>query len=431
MAADPPAPSGAWRMSLAQFLRIFWTWRWLILVSALACAGAGGVAALTRARTYTATSRVLIDPQQVDALTGASTTSASFADALLPAQLQLIGDVRVAARVVDRLGLGRTPGPHGGTAPSAEERLALARNVAAATGAVGDPDGSIISISYTSDDPTDAAVVSNALRDAYIDETIAIRRAGAARSAAFFARQLVGLRGRLAAASQALADYGRQTGVVLLANDQDADLARLEALSRAKAQAMPVMRAPVAPAPDPAAAQLADLDARIAALATRLGPNHPDLLALRAQRAAAAAAVRTAALPPAAAVPAAGESLASARVRVLATRDKVATAYRLRSDVAAARAEYDKVAARLADLRQAAVSDDSGIAVLASATPPRKPDPPRDIAIVALDLAFGLILGALVALLVEFSHLRVRAVGDLEALGLPVLGTNVRVARSL
>ena len=182
-----------------------------------------------------------------------------------------------------------------------------------------------------------------------------------------------------------------------------------------------------------AAGQLAQIDAQIAGAAKTLGPNNPQLLAMQRQRAAVASAAAQEAAAARAAAPRSVSSGPSAiamyqeqQQKVLARRDKVNEAQSLGVDVAVLRDQFNKAAARAAELQQQASSTESGITLLGSAVAPSRPTFPNIPLIIFGSLGMGLALGIMTALVVELLSRRIRGIDDLEYVGVPVIGVMSR-----
>lgn len=422
-------------MKLTQFLRILWVWRRIIIGCAALFLVAGTVFALVRHRTYTAEARVMLDVLKPDPVTG-DVISSSFARAYVPTQTELIKDTRVTGRVVDKSGMLNSPqlkaqyeasGNH-----NTEFRRWLADRISESTEATNVPGSNVIVISYSGDNPVVAANVANLLRDSYVEETLDSKRSDAAKTAGFFERQLVDVRNQLTAAEARMVAFEKANNIVLLAEGSDADTAHLQAVASASPPPAMMTSGGGGVRSSGGGEQLAAIDAKIAAASATLGPNNPVLQDLRAQRAAAAAASRSAgvAAPASVRVVDSGGDIAGARAHVLAQSDKVEEAKRYESDVKVLRDQYAKMAARAADLHQQAASNESGISLLDSAVEPHKPDAPATPLIILGALAAGLGLGLVIALGVELLHRRVRGVDDLTGLQVPLIGVIGGVAAS-
>jgi uncharacterized protein involved in exopolysaccharide biosynthesis len=222
-----------------------------------------------------------------------------------------------------------------------------------------------------------------------------------------------------------------------MADDKtDLDTARLRALS---AEGVSTASAPIAPTASAASIQLAQIDARIAEASKTLGPNHPELQALRAERASVAgiaaqdqAAARSAAA--AASVSNAGavnSAVAAQRSRVIAQGDKLQKLNQLQAEVNLRRELFEKSSGRAAELRQEAATAETGLTELGAAVTPKDPSFPNMWLIIPGTLALGLGMGVLVALLAEMFGRRVRCIEDLQfGIDAPLLGVIGRRGRA-
>jgi len=418
-------------MSFIQFFRILWARRFIILGSTLACFGIAMLVAKLLPARYEADSRVMLDVVKPDPVTG-QVIATQFARAYTKTQTELIRDYRVTGAVVDALGWASSPQLIAEyNARSSDDtrdlRRWLAAKITEGSSAKLIEGSNILEITYSSTSPETARVVADAVRAAYIDQSLAFKREGAMKTAAWYDGQVLKVRGELAQADARKTAFERSNRIVLQDDQSDTESARLRALSSAvAAPATPAPVAAAAAAAGPAATQLGQIDAQIATLATTLGPNHPQLIALRQQRSAvatAAARERAAARP--AAIAASGPSLAGQVAaqtgRVIAQRDKVENLRRLAADVAVLRDQYTKTAARAADLRQEAESNETGLTLLGSAVAPENPVFPNMPLIIIGSLALGLGLGVLASLGIELFSRRVRGVEDLAVAGVPVI----------
>jgi polysaccharide biosynthesis transport protein len=205
----------------------------------------------------------------------------------------------------------------------------------------------------------------------------------------------------------------------------------LAAFTPALAASSPRPATPVATT-SAAATQLATLDASIATAENTLGPNHPDLTALRSQRARLAETVARETAQNQAAVTSASSPVADLynqqQTKVLSQRGLVAEAQRLAADVTVLRNQFNESASRAGQLQQQAQSIESGLTLLGSAVAPQKPAFPNMLLIIPGSLLFGLALGVLLALIMELLYRRVRGIEDLVMTGVPVIGVMAKPA---
>ncbi|WP_375291002.1 Wzz/FepE/Etk N-terminal domain-containing protein [Qipengyuania sp.] len=421
-------------MSIAHFFRILWARRNLVLVTTLSAICAAILVISLVPPRYTATSRLMLDIAKPDPVTG-QTMSSQFMNAYVQTQIELIKDYRVAGRVVDQFNWTSSPelaAAYQATNPGRDMsfRRWLAGRVIEGTDARLVLGSNILEISYTTDQPENAASVADALREAYEAETRLSKQRGAQRSAEWFQSQTESLRAKLAEAEEAKANFERENNIVLEDNMTDAESSRLAAMAGVQDMpAVPSMPAAM-PMSSPSQAQVQQLDVAIETAMRTLGPNHPRLVALRQQRAAAAqsaqqelAAARAAARAPVVSSgPSASEKFAAQRAKVLGQRGKVAEARQLAVNALVLREQVEAAAKRTVELQQESESTETGMSFLGNAVAPGSPSFPKIPLIVIGSIAMGLAFGMALAVLVELLNRRVRAPSDLAFEGIPVLG---------
>jgi succinoglycan biosynthesis transport protein ExoP len=413
-------------MSISQFLRILWVRRWIIIVSTAACFAAGLLAVLIVPRTYEATARVLLDVAKSDPLEP-NTISFAFARTYIPSEAEFIMSYRVGARVAENLGMTQDPAlraQYDGFVASQTDRnnlptigAWLGSTIAGNVEAKQYMATNVIDITYRGRNPDDAATMANAVRQAYLDETQAEQRNQATQAVGWLDRQMSEISKQREDAQQRSVAYQKANGIVLLNGGADAASSQLQAI----AQAAPVGGSTLVGGSNPNAAQLAALDARIATESEQLGPNHPIIQDLRAQRAALARAPTGG--PRSVSGPSQASLIASQGAKVLAQQDKVGEAKRLQANVDALTTQYQTMAAREAALRQQMNGNAFSIVMLDAAEAPKHPVAPRPLLILIGSFGFGLAIGVLIALILEFVRRRVRGVEDLlGTTNVPVIG---------
>ena len=417
-------------MSFVQFFRILWAHRLLVILSTLACASAAFLVAKLTPERYDAQSRVMLDVMKPDPITG-EVISNSFARAYTKTQIELITDYRFAGAVVDELGWTKQPKFQQAYLAQARPgdggfRRWLTQIVLANTWVKLIPGTAILEIGYSSTSPEAARKVADAIRKAYVEQSIAFRRENAAANAAWFRGQGEALKRQLTDAQEHKTAYEKANGVVLQDDWSDADSSRLKALSSQVPITAPGI---IVPQASPAQAQLAQLDAQIASMSQTLGPNHPDLVTMRNNRvalAATAASERAAALAAARAGGATGPSIdsqvAEQQGKVLARRDKIDELRKMQANIDILRDEAKRVTGRATELGTEASSNESGLTMLGSAVAPSRPSWPDIPMIVGVACIGGFVLGLLIAMGIELVARRVRGPEDLALTGVPVLG---------
>jgi polysaccharide biosynthesis transport protein len=399
-------------MSIIQFLRILWARRILVLVALLACVlGAFVVVTLVQPR-YEATARVNMDILKQDPMSGGS-VDVRNAGVFFDAQQELVKDYAVAGPVVDRLGWLSDPGRIRAyqSRPSTDTRdfrRWLAQQVSDAT-STAITSSTVLEITFKSPSPLEAKAGAESLREAFIAASLANKQRDAAKLANWYNGQADGLRKLADEAEMKKAAYEKETGIVMQSNDTDMDSGRLAAL--AGQLAMP-NAANVAMATSGARMQLAQIDAQIAQVAKNLGPNHPEMQNLRAQRATMATVV--AQEDAAARQSSSGASGAAALSRVLQEEKTRVISQRDKVEVDLRRDGYKKTAARGAELALQAALTESGLTPMGIVLAPNKPTFPNKPLMLGGAAALGIGLGLALSLLLELLNRRVRGVEDLN-----------------
>lgn len=414
-------------MNIIQFLRIVLA-RWPLIAACTFFTFIGGfIVTLVVQPRYEATAHVMLNVLKPDTVTGSVANLQSFGP-YIDTQRELIKDYQVTAPVVDRLGWLSDPGriaqyqsrPANDTR---DFRRWLSAQVADRTKS-GIDSGTIFQITFTSPSAVEAKNGAEALRQSYIDYTLATRRQEATRNAEWYASQAEIARQRADEAQQATAAFERANGIVMQGDkagaQQDTDSARLAALVNQAANApAAALSAPVTVSSQ-SKLQLAQIDAEIAQNSEKLGPNHPVMQQLRAQRSLVASVVSqeqaaAKAGPSAAAVM--GEvsrALQQQKSVVIAQRDKIERLRQLQSEVDLRRDQYQKTSERAAELSLEAGVADAGMVPVGVVVTPTSPAFPKKTLIVGGSVGLGGALGLVLAILIELLNRRVRGIEDLE-----------------
>lgn len=420
-------------MTPIQLWRMIWAQRILVLISILCFVFLGALVGKMLPKQYEAKTRVMLDIMSPDQVTGQSMTAAS-AKSFIMAQSELIKDFRVANAVVEHFGWQTKPELIAKYRNPADKtdgafRRALAQIVIDGTNAYQtSPSSNILEITYRSTSPAAARAVADAVRDAYIQQSLAFKRDTAATNSRWHRQQAEKLKVQLASAEKRKAEFEKQNGIILQDDNVDTESAKLRSMTNATPMAPIIASAPIIP-PSALTAQVAQLDSQIATAQRTLGPNHPDIVAMRSQRDAVASAMRQeqAAMRAAARSGPVGPSIASQissqTQKVLAQRGLVGEAQRLAGEVAVLRDQLAKTASKAADFELQSQSTEIGIQPMGNAVAPDKPITPFFMLFLIGSAIIGLVLGLAIGVVRELLSRRVRGVEDLEMLdGLPVLG---------
>jgi uncharacterized protein involved in exopolysaccharide biosynthesis len=408
-------------MSIIQFLRIFWARR-LVIAAAAICSVIGAfIVVMLLPPRWEGHARIMLNLLKPDPVTGemyVGRTSLAY----VATQVELIRDYGVAGRVVDQLGWQNDANLVAAYAKrSAHDdrdfRRWIAQRVIDRTKASLVEGSNILEITYTATTPSDAKAVVEALRQAYLETNLELRKEDATRTADWYSEQADKARLNLVNAQTAVTDYERDNGIVMSDDKVDIESARLTALA---SQAATVSTPVVVGGVSPASGQLADVDAMIAQESKTLGPNHPELQQLRAKRASLQAQIaqeNAAARSGASAgggVAAVNRAVDAQKAKVIAQRDKLVKLKQLQDEVGLLQDQFNKTAGRAQELRQQAAVVDTGMSPLGNPVTPQSPAFPNKPLIFGGSLGLGVGAGVVVALLLELFSRRVRGIEDLK-----------------
>lgn len=407
-------------MNIVQFLRILWARRLLIVVALFASVIGAYIVTLIVQPRYEAVARVNIDILKQDPVSG-MTQDVRNAGVYFDTQQQLVKDYSVTGPVVDKLGWLTDPNriqayQRRPATDTRDFRRWLAQQVADAT-STAITSSTVLEITFRSPNPVEAKEGAVALREAYMAAALASKQQDAAKLAAWYNQQSDLARQAADEAEAKKAAYEKETGIVMQSNDTDMDSGRLAAL--ADQLSAPATTGAIA-ASSNSRLQLAQIDAQIAETAKHLGPNHPEMQALRAQRQTIAKVVAEEQAEANRA--SSGETGAEAlnrvlqeeKSRVIGERDKVEHLRQLQSEVDLRRDQYKKTAARGAELALQASLTDPGLTAMGVVLAPTKPAFPNKPLVLGGAAALGAGLGLGLALLLELLNRRVRGVEDLK-----------------
>ena len=442
-------------MSLIQFLRILIARRWIIFGALITCVVvAVSVAKLLPPR-YTAKARIMMDTIKPDPVTGAVIATQAMRG-YTRTQMELIQDYRVAGEVVDKLGWAGNPNiiaEYQATSDgSTDVRRWAAQRIIDNTGVDLVENSNIMEITYQGQSPEIAKAIAGALREAFIDASLRLKTDAAGRTAEWYTEQSDKAQKALVAAESAKSKYEQDNGLVSVAGGGDSETARLQALQGALVGARSMQTGGETQAAGVASGnggivdqlkmQVATLNDQIEQASERLGSAHPGYRALLARRSlvqsqlsrevsearAAGAQLSGGARQSVAALQ---SDYDAQKAKVLAMQDKLDGLAQYQRDVDLRRAQYEKAAARTADLRLEANVSETGLVILGDAITSNKPTYPKMPLVTGLSIAFGLGLGLALALVTEMLARRVRGAEDLSfASKVPVLAVIAATPRS-
>jgi polysaccharide biosynthesis transport protein len=346
-------------------------------------------------------------------------------------QLKLIQDVQTAGLVVDNLGWATEANNQAAFEaagrPGGDIRDWLAQRIVANTEAKFLEQSSIIDIGYSGPDPAQAQALAEAIREAFLQMNRTQRLNNAQRAAASYVEQANRTLAEVNKAEVERTKFAKANGIIIQPGNVDLESSKLSALSSASV-------APTAPTVTQSAGadpQVAMLRQQIAQAQQTLGPNHPTYQALQRQLAAVQSqGGRGGSTVTPGTTRAQIESAYQAqKARVLAQSDKIDRLNQMQADIAIRREQYLKLSAKAEELKAQAGSNDTTLEPLGNTNLPDEPSWPNKPLTIGASIAGGLVLGILLALLVELLARRVRGPDDLEyAAGAPVLAVVGRPA---
>lgn len=423
-------------MSITQFLRILFARRWIILITLVTCVVVAVATAKSLPERYDARARVILDVVKPDPVTG-QMLGGPAVRSYIKTQTELIQDYRVAGDVVDRAGWLQNPSViaawQAETGGAGDMRRWAAQRIINSTEASMVETSNILEIKYEGPNPEVAKSIVNMLREAYIDTSLRFRTDSAGRTADWYREQSDRAQRALIAAETAMSNFERDNGIVMGPANVEAETSKLASLQTAvmaartgasEQQYQAVKQATTSPVVDQLKVQLATLNDQIEQAGERLGVNNPTYKAMlsRRQTLNSEIARESAAARAAGAAQSGSSSQSIAQLEseynaqkavVLGMKGKLIELGQLQREVAQRRDQYEKAAARTADLRLQANLSESGLVVLGDAMANGRPSFPNWPIIFGMAFGFGLALGIVIALVAELLARRVRGAEDL------------------
>jgi uncharacterized protein involved in exopolysaccharide biosynthesis len=419
-------------MSLIQFVRIFWARRWLIVAATASMLVGALIVTLILPPRWESHARVMLDVMKPDPVTG-QVIGTQEGRVYASTQIELITDNSIAGQVAEQLGWLTDPVllaayQRRASGDQRDFRSWLSQLIVDNTKAKLIEDSNILEITYTGQSASNAKAVADTLRKVYIQDSVLTRREDAERNALWYEQQAAKARAALDIAINTETAYERDNGVVMANDKVDAETARMQALTASGGvqTSVPI----IAQQSSTADMELAQIDAQIAASSKVLGPNNPEMQALRSRRASVAvvanqekAAARAAASGANAGRGAYDQAVAAQKSRLIAQSPKIGQLTELQNEVNLRRDELEKLSEKAAQYRQEALVNEAGLIPLGPASTPKAAAFPNFLLIIPGSIVLGGGIGVMVVLLMELLARRVRGVEDLAALpDIPVVG---------
>lgn len=397
---------------------------------------------------YKATTQIVLSYTGVDSVTGTPLLALQL-PGYVETQINIIKNRSVALKVVDGLRLSES-------APLKEEfidatdgrgqfRDWIAERLLKKLDVESSRDSNVLNIGYSDRDPVLAAAVANAFAQSYKDLSTRLKVEPAQEAANYFSTRAKMLRDNLEQAQSRLSRYQQEKGITSADERLDVESARLSELSqqlvmaqalaiearsrRQNAQGNPEDSPDVALSP---VVQSLRIDAgkaasKLAEIGQRLGPNHPQYEAAKAELGKTQAQLQseirsaTSSIDGTARIQQQREGELRAQVglqkiKVLELnrmRDELAV---LQKDVETAQKALDAATQRFSQTSMEGQSNHNDIAILNEAQPPGLPATPRVSLNIMLSAVLGGLMGIGLGLIAELLDRRIRSSSDLANL---------------
>ena len=418
-------------MNPGQVITRLWQAKGFIALSGGICgASALGISMLIPDR-YLATATVQLEDAVYSDVKSYSVSSKQI-DTYVRTQGEMARDFRVTGRVVDRLGwtgnyqLAQLYNAEG-AASGLDFRSWLARGVRDGINIQYEEGSPAFQIGFAGSSPSEARLMTGIIRDEFVAYSLAKRRADAEKNAGWVDQQLETLTERMRQLEERNAEFAQANNIVMTPDGLSMAEVRLKnAASALEPQRQSSVSA--APVADPAARELAAVEAELARLSSSLGPNHPQIVDLRKQRdelrKVASASASLSPSPPR--LPDNNQLTRQMEVEYAAKADAIATAKRYFDELEALRLQFQELTQRREgfDL-DAATLQGGAIAVGDPRVRPGVFYPNRPLA-VGVATGFGALFAALLSLFLGLINMKIATSRDLELFDVETFGTSKR-----
>jgi chain length determinant protein EpsF len=439
-------------MTPKQYLQVVWARKWLVLGLLVLVSTAGIVTTMLLPRQYTAESTMVVE-MRIDPVLGALAPSLA-APGYMATQIEIIRSERVASRVVQMMGIEKSPKAVQQWREATNAKIPIERFFAGllqrGLGVEVVRGSNLINVTFSAPDPQFAQAAANAFIQAYLDVSVELRIAPAKQSAAFLDEQTKVLRANLEAAQAKLTKFQQEKGIVVSDERLDQENARYTSLATqlSAAQAELVETATRgrnsgsetspdvlgSPAVQGLKGQLAAAQTKLTEISAIVGKNHPSRVQLEAQieeiKKQLSAEIRRVSGGTSTVSRGSAEKVSQlkamfeAQKKVLLAlrtdRDQISVYLR---DVDTAQRAYEAVTSRVGTFNLESQNNQANTRLLSPAVEPLEPSRPKVKTGVVGSILAGLVVGLLAALGWELLDRRVRNPEDLLIVpGVPVLG---------
>ena len=426
---------------------------WSLLIPALLIPVLGMIAIARMPVLYTATGTIIYDPAgYTPDVLQSILKSDPTTDTVVASQGAILGSLSIAHRVAVGLDLGVQPGfmPQGDV-PVAERPLAVDAAVMKATTVSSVDDSRVFAVSFAARDPGLSAAAVNMMMDLYLADQLDLKTTALRAATQWMENRAVELRAKALAQDAAIAAYRQANGLIdgVQARIGTEEISTLsDDLMRAEndvagARARQDVAVGGGLSQNVVAMRLAEVQsqANLDAALAHLGPNHPEVRALREQvdtlRAAAGAETAAARSGVVSDAQAAEARLATLRDNLFTLQQEGAREaaaevplQAMEQDADATRRLLQALLIRMDQTAQQEAIETPDARILSRAeTPATSSSPRRGLLLAASGLA-GIVFGGGLAWLREVGGTTFRTEAEILAgLGLPCMGAIPRMAR--
>ncbi len=441
-------------MTLNTLIRILFAHRRIIIGITLGALVIAGLLIFIMPKTYTATTDLIVDGKGQDPISG-QVLQGRLSAGYIGTQADIIRSRNVAKKVIDqqKLTLNTDLATELHLVDDEQiKRRALLSYLNGGLDVTPQRDSSVLSISFAARNPELAAQLADAFAQAYIKTNLELRIEPAKQITQWYDEQLTSLRVNLIEKQNVLSAYQEKHNILASSDRLDLESAKLAELSSmliaaqserlnstnrneqmtGKRGAVP-SQALDNPQVQRLSGQLAEAEARLEDMATKVGENHPQYRQIQGevdslkQQLDQALRFINGSLRSSVELSQSREAqltaeLAAQKERVMqlsGNRNELAL---LKQEVDNAQSAYDAALARATATKLESQIAQTDIALLNPATVPTTPTSPKSLMILFLAGVSSLLFGVGMVLCWEWLDRRIRGTNDLEKiLGLPVL----------
>jgi succinoglycan biosynthesis transport protein ExoP len=428
---------------------------WMIVIPSLLAPALGFLAVSRMPVLYTAVGTVIYDPSgYAPEVLQSILKSDPTTDTVVASQGAILASLSIAHRVatdldlVDQRGFASRP-----NAPQAQRSLMVDAKVVRSIAVSPVDDSRVFAVAFTARNPVLAAAVTNRIMDLYLSDQLSFKTEALRAADQWMQNRAASLRAKLLTEEDGIARYRQQNGLVDgvqagIGTEEIStlgdDLMRAEndlAVARAR-QGVSADRSGMADNVVAMRLQQAQAEASLDAALAHLGPNHPEVRALRQQlevlrmaagteTAAARAGIMTDAQAAEARLTTLRNNLAMLQQENARAADAEVPLQAMEQDADATRMLLQTLLAGMDQTAQQEAIETPDSRILSRAEPPGKPSSPHGALLMAASVLAGLVTGVALAWARETMATTFRTEAEVQAiLGLPCVGAIPRARRA-